>query len=188
MANTDGAFGLRPYRHMYGGVNRLSAFSIADAYNTDIFTGDPVLSSGTTKGIVIGTAGGNIRGVFWGCHYTKADGEPAWGKQWPANTALLTGTVATAYVYDDPFTMFAIQAATGQQVDIADIQLLADLVSGTGDARSGQSRWELGGHDGGEAQCLIVELVERADNAYGEHAEVGVLLMEHELRNSGVEV
>lgn len=188
MANADAPFGLRPIRHYQGGVVRPNEYTIASAYGTNIFTGDPVKSSGTTKGIIIGTAGGVILGVFAGCSYTDAAGSIHYSPYWPASTALLTGTVAKALVYDDPNILFAVQAATSQDVDAVDVGLLADLASGTGSTTTGQSGWELGGHDGSEAQCKIIGLHDKPANAYGANAVVEVLIMEHELRGGGTEV
>lgn len=189
MANVDRAFGLRPVYHTAGGVIRRSEYFIADDYATAIFTGDPVLTSGSGKEINIGTAGGNIVGVFDGCQYVNDQGEVIYSRYWPAAQSILTGTTAVAYVYDDPAIMFAVQVATdGTGITAAMIGQLADLASGTGDTSTGISGWELTAPAGAEAQVRIMELNKTPGNAYGEHAVVNVLIGEHELRNGLVEV
>jgi len=187
MANTDAPFGLRPAKHSGGGTARGNAYSIASTYGTDLFHGDPVRSTGTGRNIQIGTAGGSILGVFIGCEYTKSNGEYVFDNKWVASTALLSGTTATAYVWDDPQMLFYAQAAG--DVAEADIGLLADLSSGTGNSSTGISAWEVGGHDGSEAQVKIMGKRRTPPaNDYGTNAVVEILIMEHELRGNGVEV
>lgn len=178
MANQDAAFGLRPYRHLSGGVIRSEAYSIASGFSTSIFAGDPVLSSGTGRNIQIGLAGGNLLGVFNGVQYVDTNGDQIYRRFWPANTV---ATEVIAYVYSDALITFIGQAATGQQIDEADVNLLADLSSGTGDTRTGQSAWEVGGHDSTEAQVKILGLQDIPGNAFGEHAVVEIQINEHEL-------
>ena len=187
MANVDSAFGLRPVRHSGGGTIRTSEYRIASTYGTSIFTGDPVLTSGTGKEINIGGAGGNIVGVFAGCEYQTAAGV-FFSKYWPLSTILLAGTVCKAYVYDDPSIVFAVQVATdGTGITAAMIGDKADLASGTGSTQTGLSAWELTA-PGTDAQVRILELNADPGNAYGEHAVVNVLIAEHELAGNLTEV
>ncbi|MBX3504416.1 MAG: hypothetical protein KF895_02980 [Parvibaculum sp.] len=188
MANVNAPFGLRPHRHLGGGTIRPSGYTIADGYNTAIYTGDPVLSTGTGRNIAIGTAGGNILGVFAGCSYTDVTGAVQYRRYWPASTALKSGSLATAWVYDDPNIEFIAQAAS---VVAADVGQLADLASGSGNAQTGTSGWTVGTHGSSEEQVRIMGLADSGDlggNAYGAYAKVLVLIAEHELRANLVEV
>lgn len=179
MANQDAAFGLKPVRHAKGGIIRSSAYTIASGLAQDLYHGDPVISAGSGRNITIATAGGNVRGVFIGCEYTKANGEYVFDKKWPTGTTLLSGTEATAYVWDDPDIIFAVQA-DGSLV-AADMGLTSDLVSGTGDSATGNSGWELDATTG-QAQCRILGLSKmRANNAYGTNAVIDIMFAEHEL-------
>lgn len=136
MANSNAPFGLRPVKHLSGGVispNKLG-YTIASGYGTDLFMGDPVDVSGTSvngkPGIVRATAGdtNKILGVFAGCSYVNASGQPVWSQYWPAST---TATNIEAFVYDDPNILFEIQAdATG--IAAVDIGLNVNLESGSG--------------------------------------------------------
>lgn len=184
MANRDAPRGLQPIRHSAGGEMRPSKYTIADQYDTNIFTGDPVKSTGTGRNIAIGTAGGNILGVFAGCSYKTAAGDFAYSNYWPASTDVI-GEV-TAWVWDDPNIIFRAQAAGS--IVAADIGLLADLSSGNGSVVTGRSGWEVGGHDGAEAQVKVLGLYDEDGNAFGDNADVEIMIMEHELRGGGVEV
>lgn len=187
MANTAAPFGLTPIRHMYGGEVRLEAFTIASEYATAIYRGDPVKTTGTGRNIAIGTAGGVITGIFAGCRYTDAQGEYQFRDYWPAGQTLRAGTTCEALVWSDPNILFRGQAS-GSIVE-ADIGLLADLASGTGDPATGLSGWTVGAHDGSEAQLKIVGLSNAPlDNVYGNYATVDVLILEHEYRGAGTEV
>ena len=63
MANTDQPSGFRPAYHMGGGVIRTTEYTIADSYNTSIFLGDLVKSTGTGRNIALATAGDVNLGV-----------------------------------------------------------------------------------------------------------------------------
>jgi hypothetical protein len=189
MANVDSPSGLKPVRHYGGGVIRPNEYTIADGYNTNLFTGDPVILVGAGKTIAIGTAGGNIVGVFAGCSYTKASGEHVFSRYWPASTDTLGSSEATALVWDDPKILFKVQVVTdGTGITAAMVGQLADLVSGTGSTQTGQSAWELTAPAGSETQVRIMGLHSHPSNAYGEHADVDVLIGEHELAGNLAEV
>lgn len=188
MANPNTPFGLVPVRHYFGGVVRTNEYTIADAYATSLFMGDPVLVTGTGKNIGIATAGssGIVTGVFAGCRYVNAAGDTIFGKYWPASTAIKAGSVAYATVYDDPFILYAIQSgATG--IAAVDIRLLTDLVSGAGDATTGRSGWSCAGLAGSENQLKILDLASEwvhpgaLANAYGAYAVALVMLGKPEL-------
>ena len=182
MANKDAAMGLKVHKHGGGGTVRMTGYKIASAYTVSIFSGDPVITSGTGKEVQIGTAGGNIVGVFAGCEYTTTDGVEHFSRYWPASTTLKTGTKGTAWVYDDPQIQFVVQAVTdGTGITAAMIGQLADLTIGTGSTATGQSTGELTAPAGAETQVRILELLDHPNNAYGEHAKVVVQIGEHEL-------
>lgn len=188
MANQDAAFGARPWRyHGNSGAMMLGEYSIASAYANDLFQGDPVKSTGTGKNVQIGTAGGTILGIFWGCSYIDTNGAPQGGKKWPTGTSVLSGTTPEAFVWDDPDIIFIAQAAAS--VVAADVRLHADLASGTGNNTTGISGWEIGGSASSEAQIVLLGLARQPQgNAYGANAVMEFLILEHELRGAGTEV
>lgn len=110
MAATAGAYGLRPVSllggRVFAGSTRL--IKIADAYDTNIFNGDVVdLTVGGTVEIETPDAAVNTIGVFMGCSYTDAALGFIQRQYWPASTV---ASDAMAYICDDPFAVFKIQA------------------------------------------------------------------------------
>ncbi len=118
----DRPYGLKPL-NLYGGTPFAGAtrqYRIASAYDTSIFYGDPVemINSGTIIKSAITTARATVTtsqiiGVFLGCSYVNAQGQTIFAQYFPANTAAPTGTYITAYVCNDPDTLFKAVIATG---------------------------------------------------------------------------
>lgn len=180
--NVDREFGLMPQRHYKGGLVRANEYNIASAYNTSVFSGDLVKSTGTNKQIEVCVANDAARGVFVGVYYTLADGTPKFSPYWPANTALLTGTTAKAMVIDDPDVLFMIQASGDFVAD--DIGAGADILAGTGNVATGTSAMQLDSTSiavNADRNLLIVGLDDKENNAFGINAKVQVLIQKHEL-------
>ena len=178
MANVDGANGLVPLRHLAGGdPNRTNEYPIASGYAANIFAGDAVViaSDGTIQAAA--ATDQNLVGRFGGCRYVNSQGEQIFSSYWP------TGTVATdiaAMVSDDPYIVYGIQSTTGGTPAQTNVGNCADLVAGAGDTATGVSRFEASGTMGtGTAQLKIIGLVPAPDNAWGEHAQLEVILNEH---------
>lgn len=185
MANINGAYGLKPLRHMSGGALRCSEYSVASAYNTNIFTGDPVEMTGTGKNVALAAADNadNI-GVFAGCRYVDAAGRQHYSQHWPADQV---ATDIVALVYDDPNISFSMQATT---VAEADIGQQADWDGTAGSTVTGMSGNQLDGTSLGATggALRIMGLIPSPDNAYGAYGKVEVMFAEHVLKGvvSGV--
>lgn len=110
MASTLGAYGLRPVG-LIGGrpfTGALRQIPIASGYNTNLFYGDPVdLTVAGTVETETADAAMNVIGVFMGCSYTDATLGHVQRQYWPANQV---ASDAVAYVCDDPFALFKVQA------------------------------------------------------------------------------
>lgn len=186
MANPNAPFGLRPVRHLFGGVMRSNEYTIADAYSTALYLGDPVVATGTGKNIGIASAASSAKltGVFAGCEYIDSLGDTKFSKYWPASTSTFSGSTIKALVWDDPFLMYEIQFNT---LAAADVRALANLVSGVGSAVTGLSGWTAIAPPGsGENQLKIYSVPSTIAqggtiNAYGTYAVAHVLLAQHEL-------
>ena len=151
MANNDAPFGLRYVRNVQGNYNNAGQsryrLTTSDTANTTkVYQGDIVTQN--TGGIVTRIAradGGSatsdiIVGVFNGCFYTDpTTSQPTWSNYWPGNAA----TDAIAFIYDDPFDVFEVQADAA--FPVADLFGNFDIVdnSGTGSTTSGWSYVEL---------------------------------------------
>lgn len=137
------AYGLTPVRHVRGGVIRMNNFmryTIASAYATDLYVGDPVkLVAGGT--IERAAAGDSLVGVFAGVQYKDTvSGEFKYAQRWPASTA---ASEITAMVWDDPDVLYRAEADQDTTALVfADIGLNVDIVVAAGSDvtnRSGSS-------------------------------------------------
>lgn len=115
MSSTSAPFGFRPSFHNSGQI-RPKAYTIASGYAANVFSGDPVklvdagtVQLGTSDGTRSGTVDGILLlGIFAGCEYRDSTGKPVISPFWPAS---VTATEVTAWVYDDPETLFDVQYA-----------------------------------------------------------------------------
>jgi len=186
MANKNAPFGLRPYRHMLGGVIRMNSmgdYRIAANYGSGIYSGDLVVKSSTTNEIVVGAASDTkFLGVFAGCEYTDTSGNYHFSKHWPISQATKSGTVSVAHVYDDPYISYVVQHdGTGA---ITDYGSTFDIVYTTGDTTTGISKVQLDTSNEGSSyiNLLVLGTVNAPDNAVGANQLVEVMINEHQLR------
>lgn len=179
------AYGLRPVRHMAGGVIRATEMTIASGYGTSIFFGDPVklVAAGT---IEQAAAGNVIFGVFQGCSYKLSTGEIVWSRYWPAST---TATEIKAMVLADPNIAYSIcDDGDSDFLTAADIGTAADIIVGTGSTVTGISAVALdtSSASGSTAQLKIIEKLDRQGNDYGAangaKVEMVVMINEHFLK------
>ena len=168
MANNDAHFGLRYVRNLQGKYNNSGQtryrITTSDQTNTtNIYQGDIVTQN--TAGIVTRIAradGGSatsdiIVGVFNGCFYTDpTTSKPTWSNYWPGNAA----TDAIAFLYDDPFDVFEVQADAA--FPVADLWGNFDIVdnSGTGSSNSGWSYMELDVSTGATTATLPIKALD----------------------------
>ena len=181
MANVDAAFGFVPIRHLSGnGYSRANKYTITSGLAENIFTGDLVII--TADGVITPHSASEVNniGVFAGVSYTASDGSYVYSQYWPSGT---TATNISAYVYDDPYTVFKVQSAgTPAQTNIGNC---AEVVAGAGSTTTGQSGFEINGTmAAGTASCKILGLYESPDNAFGTNAIMEVLINEHLLKDS----
>ena len=142
MANVDAAFGYRPVGKVGSGVNNAGTtlYTIGDNYNTSIFKGDTVMSSGGY--VIAGTASGSTNlGVFNGCFYQDPTTQkPTWSNYYPASTNITQGAI-DAYVYDDPKRLFVAQC--DGTIALTDIGKNIDSAVTAGSTINGQSKTEI---------------------------------------------
>jgi len=113
MANTNGAFGLRPIGVVGQAANTTGAteYRIAAGNTNAIFQGSPVIPLSTGFIDRVGAAAGGtvgLVGVFWGCEYVSSTtGEKIFANNWPGSGAD-TNFPVKAFVYDNPLQSFVI--------------------------------------------------------------------------------
>lgn len=163
MSSTAAPFGLRQVYHP-SGTARASEYSIAAAYTTTIFKGDPVLLA--TDGTITRAAAGNtLYGVFVGCEYTDSTGKPNYSNFCPGTASC---TDIKAYVITDAETVYEIQgvsaltqAAIGDECDIS---VYAAGSTSTGLSIVSAATGTLAGA-GASAQLRIIGVAPYPDNA-----------------------
>ena len=113
MANTNGAFGLRPIGVLGQGANTTGAteYRIASGNTNAIYQGSPVIPLSTGFIDIVGAAAGGsvgLLGVFGGCEYVSSTtGEKVFSNYWPGSGADSNFPVK-AFIYDNPLQSFVI--------------------------------------------------------------------------------
>ena len=113
MANTNGAFGLRPIGVVGQAANTTGAteYRIAAGNTNAIYQGSPVIPLAAGVIDIVGAAAGGtvgLVGVFWGCEYVSSTtGEKIFSNYWPGSGAD-TNHPVKAFVYDNPLQSFVI--------------------------------------------------------------------------------
>ena len=188
MSSISAPFGFRASYHNSGQM-RPKAYVIASTYAANIFSGDPVkltdngvIQLGTSDGTRSGTTDGvSLLGIFAGCQYLDAGGKPTISPFWPTGA---TGTEITAWVYDDPETLFdvqynnpsvgtTIQTAVGEECDWT-------VASPGGSTQTGLSNTYLTAIQATSGQFQITGLgFEINDSLTDAYAVVSVRINEH---------
>jgi len=145
MANSNGAFGFRPYGVLGSAANTTGTteYRIASDNSNPIYQGMAVipLAAGVIDDLQA-AAGGNVStvGVFNGCEYVSSTtGETIWSNYWPGSGADSDFPVK-AFLYDNPAQLFTI--ATSNVVAAANTEaeiraaVFANIALATGNAGS----------------------------------------------------
>lgn len=147
MANSTGAFGLRPINLAGGAPNSqgTNAYFIASDASA-IYNGSPVIATNGGSIAITGSASGDTYkhiGAFAGCEYVSSvTGKKTWSNYWPGSGAN-TNFDIVGYVYDNPTQRFVIgtdATFTNRATARAAIFENTQFDSGTsGSATTGQS-------------------------------------------------
>ena len=195
MANANRPTGLSPVQNLIGSPYNGQArqYSIAAAYATALYIGDPVISSGTSdaagvQGIALAAATGPIRGVIVGLSDQPfQSGAIVGNPNITYRPAAAQSTVWYAMVVDDPNVIFEVQEhSNGTALAAADIGLNQVLYLAAGNGYV--SGWMVASAtDATPAvtatlQVRLLGLAQRVDNAFGAYAKHLVLINAHELR------
>jgi len=116
MANSQGAFGLRPIGILGQAANstgtaNYTMYEIASGNTNAIYKGSPVIPLTTGYIDIVGAAAGgtvSLLGAFMGCEYVASTTlKPTFSNHWPGSGADSNHPVK-AYVADDPNQLFVI--------------------------------------------------------------------------------
>lgn len=200
MANSNTPKGLVPIKNN-GGEMEVNFYYIPSSYGTALFIGDPVVKTGTsnTANVVAGQrefAAGSLPEIN---KATAGDDNPITGVVVGFlsdfdNTTLNYNPASTeriAVVADNPDQRFEIQEETaGTALAATSVGLNANVVyAESGSTATGISGAELDTSTPattGTFQLKILRLVDRADNAIGQHAKWEVKINRHSDANAVV--
>ena len=185
MANIDQAFGLRPIAKVGsapGGTTGTTKYRITSGAGA-MFTGD-IVKQANDGSVVQGTAGDAARVVFMGCFYTDpSTSKPRFNNTFPNGTA---ASDAIAFVADDPDQLFiAQQDSASANAVVADLNLNANLVVGSGNTTTGISGMEIDSDSKNTTATLNVKLIDFYDtpsnDATANNSILVVKINNHEL-------
>jgi len=153
MANSNGAFGLRPIGVVGQAANTtgVTEYRIAAGNTNAIYQGSPVIPLSTGFIDIVGAATGGtvgLLGVFWGCEYVSSTtGEKIYSNSWPGSGAD-TNHPVTAFVYDNPMQTYVIcsdATLTNEATARGHVFANANFAAGTsGSSTTGISSAKLG--------------------------------------------
>ena len=195
MANVNKPTGLSPVRYLNGApwTGGGNIYSIAYNYNTALYIGDPVISSGTADtngvaGIALAAATGAIRGVIVGIGRSEsllANPSNLTVNYYPANGDGVNSPWY-ALVVDDPNVIFEVQEhSNGTALAATEVGLNQVLYLAAGNGFV--SGWMLASYSDATPastntlQVRLLGLARRSDNAFGAYAKWLVQLNVHEL-------
>lgn len=189
MAATAAPYGARPIGTLSASGSftaKFRHFPIATTYGTDMFHGDFVqLVAGGGVELDTGTATLTPVGIFMGCFYTDpTTNQPTYSQYWPASNA---ATDAVAYVLDDPYVVFQIQA--DGIVAAADRGQNAGVVQTAGNTAIGKSKNALDQSTLNTTNTLplkVIDFVDGPDSTVGDAFTDCICIFNtgHEWRNS----
>jgi len=163
MSAVSAPFGFRA-AYNPSGVIRPRKYTIASAYNTAIYSGNPVMLEGTGGTITVAGTTGDILGIFVGCEYKDSTGKPTVSNVWPAST---TATEIVAWVIDDYTTVFEVQNVGS--VTQANIGEEANVSALSGSAFTGLATTTLAAPNGTtQSQFRIIGFGQQIDNVAGD--------------------
>jgi hypothetical protein len=171
----------------------LTAYAIDDQHPNDIFSGDPVKTTGSASLLngraFIDVAGSSdiAVGVFAGVRYIDSNGEQQFRPRWIGGTVVQEDprSPVEALVYDDPDMRFVIQVSGAAGLVAANVGQKADYLVGAGNSFTGRSAFELDQSGiGGTGPLKILGLAgPTVNNDFGEFADALVLIDLHENRS-----
>ena len=188
MANSNGAFGLRPYSKVGQNTNStgMTEYRIASDNSNVIYTGSPVIPLSTGFIDIVGAAAGGtvgLLGAFNGCEYVSSTtGEVVFSKHWPGSGSDRNFPVR-AFVIHDPLQQFVVASdasLTNEATARAAIFANANFSSGTsGSTTTGKSSAALAVSTIATTNTLnlrIMGIVDDVENADFAASGIGVIV------------
>lgn len=166
MSAASAPYGFIPVRRRDGGQVNAAPYKIAAAYATAIHK-NQVVKLVTAGGVEAAAVNEDVLGVLVGVEYTDSVGRRVVDTKWPSG-GVASATDITAWVVDDPDTLYSVQAdgavaetARGDQADLTN----------AGNNANGMSTSTLNSTLKGagiQGQFRIEDLDRYVDNAWGD--------------------
>ena len=163
MATTAAPYGARPIGTLSASgsfTSKTRHLPIGASYGTQISNGDfcKLVADGEIEKDV-GTTALTTVGIFLGCSYTDpTTGQKTFSNFWPASNA---ANDAMAYVLDDPFVVFQMQA--DEELNTTDRGLNASIVVTAGTTTLGKSKSALDGSTPATTNTLPLRIISFVD-------------------------
>ena len=163
MATTAAPYGARPIGTLSASgsfTSKTRNLPIITTYGTQISNGDFVkVAADGTIAKDTGTTALTTVGIFLGCSYTDpTTSQKTFSNFWPASNA---ATDAMAYVLDDPFVVFQMQA--DEALNTTDRGLNASVVVTAGTTTLGRSKSALDGSTPATTNTLPLRIISFVD-------------------------
>ena len=163
MATTAAPYGARPIGTLSASgsfTSKTRNLPIITTYGTQISNGDFVkVAADGTIAKDTGTTALTTVGIFLGCSYTDpTTSQKTFSNYWPASNA---ATDAMAYVLDDPFVVFQMQA--DEALNTTDRGLNASVVVTAGSTTFGKSKSALDGSTPAPTNTLPLRIISFVD-------------------------
>jgi hypothetical protein len=163
MATTASPYGARPIGTLSASgsfTSKTRHLPIITTYGTQISNGDFVkVAADGTIAKDTGTTALTTVGIFLGCSYTDpTTSQKTFSNYWPASNA---ATDAMAYVLDDPFVVFQMQA--DEALNTTDRGLNASVVVTAGSTTFGKSKNALDGDTPATTNTLPLRIIDFVD-------------------------
>ena len=163
MATSAAPYGARPIGTLSASgswTGKVRHLPIGSTYGTAIFNGDFVkLAADGEIEKDTGTTALTAVGIFMGCSYTDpTTNQKTFSTFWPASNA---ATDAMAYVIDDPFVVFQMQA--DEAMNTTDRGLNAAVVVTAGSSTIGKSKNALDGSTPATTNTLPLRIIDFVD-------------------------
>lgn len=167
MANVDNPRGFWPIRHLSGGEIRTNTYTLTTG--EIMYEGSLVIA--TSAGTVSEAGDAATTDIIGVSASFVDDSASAGGK--------------TVEVYDDPMIVFGAQVESAVTPAAGNVFNVADNTATAGSSTTGISGMEIDGLTTGSAKAvLIIGLASEVNNAWGQHADVEVLINAHNYKNA----
>jgi hypothetical protein len=188
MSTTLNGFGLIP-KYNLGGTIRPRAYEsgILSGYATAIYKYQPVALNSSGNIVVGAASGADIIGVFAGWDGVDSNGK-FWNiNNWSANQTYITGEIMNAYIWDDPNTVYRIQADGSLAQSFGGQVNFTSATVGNGNSTTGLSQCTASAASlstSAQAMLRIIEcpnLQESGGNSWGDaYTTVDVMIARHQ--------